>query len=46
LQKQSDVVGLAITGDSEQLGVSLSQLDEDLSQTYYVDGLPNVFMNQ
>lgn len=42
--KVNDVIGLAITSDFEQSVVSLPQLDEDLSQTNYVDDPADVFM--
>jgi len=41
----NDIVGLAITGDSEQSSVRLPQLDEDLPRTNYIDDLSNVFMD-
>lgn len=43
--KINNVVGPAITGDSEQLGVGPSQLDEDLPYKDYVDGLAGAFMD-
>jgi hypothetical protein len=44
--KLTDVVGLAITSGSRQSCVGLSQLDEDLLRTDYVNGLTNTFMDQ
>jgi hypothetical protein len=44
--RENDVVGLAITGDSRQPGVGLSQLDEDLVQIDYVNDLTDAFMDQ
>jgi hypothetical protein len=35
----TDIVGLTITGGSRQLSVGLLQLDDNLFQTDYVDGL-------
>jgi hypothetical protein len=42
----NDIVKFAITDDFEQWGMSLPQLDEDLSLTDYVDGLTDVFIYQ
>jgi hypothetical protein len=42
----NDIVKFAITDDFEQWGVSLPQLDKDLSLTDYVDGLTDVFIYQ
>jgi len=41
-----NVVEPAITGDFESSCVDLPQLDKDLSQINYVDGLTDVFIDQ
>jgi hypothetical protein len=40
-----DVVGLEIIGNFELVSVGLPQLDENLSQTDYVDSLTDIFID-
>ena len=43
---KDDVARVEKTSDSEQLYMDLPQLDDNLPQTNYVDGLVDIFMNQ
>ena len=44
--EENDAIRPTITGDSKQSGMDLPQLDKNLSQTKYVDGLAYAFMDQ
>jgi hypothetical protein len=40
-----DIVGLVIIGNFELVSVGLPQLDENLSQTDYMDNLADIFID-